>query len=533
MDTDVTGRDDSAPVEMRRADVRVAGAAATAVALGFLFAVSGFVELVSFPPTALAGTIIRETPGDVATFLIEALQMWARRLLVVGAIATSLALGAEALVRTSRPGRIRPFLAGAILGVVGWVAVLPGPQDSDPILTGAALAAVVVIYAVVARSVTAGRAEREEQALAGNRPTDDIEGVDWGRRRTLTLGAGTALGIAAGGGVVGYFARRMGGPDTKVTLVEPAVHAALPDRAAWPSIPGLTPEITTPSKHYVVDINLVQPTIEADTWQLRVHGQVNDPLTLDFEKLQRDFEVVEEYSVLTCISNEVGGDLVGHSRWGGVRLADVLESAGVRSGSVHTDVLFQAADGYTDSITLDTAMDRSVLLAVAQNGRPLTQEHGFPCRVRVPSTYGMKNVKWVQEIEIVHEDYKGYWMQRGWSDVALVKTSSRIDVAGTDGAASTGEPTWIAGVAWAGERGVSGVEVSTDDGETWETAMVKEPISSLSWRQWAYRWTPDGSGTVTVMCRAIDGSGDVQTAAPADPHPDGSSGYHRSVVVVS
>jgi DMSO/TMAO reductase YedYZ molybdopterin-dependent catalytic subunit len=513
-------------------DVRVAGAAATAVALAALWVASGFVGPVAFPPTALAGTIIRETPGDIATFFIEVLQMWARRLLVVGALGTSLLLGAEALVRTASAGKIRPLFAGGILAVVGWLAALPGPRTYDPALTGIALVVAAVIYVAVARAVMGERREAPG-GVAEDARGEDVRDVDWGRRRALKLGAGTALGIAAGGGVVGHLARRLSGPDTDVSLVRPALQAAIPERPPWPEIPGLTSEITTTSQHYVVDINLVRPAIEADAWQLRVHGQVDNPLELDFPGLQKDFEVVEEFSVLTCISNEVGGGLVGHSRWGGVRLGDVLEAAGVRSGRSHTDVLFRAADGYSDSITLETALDRSVLLAVAQNGRPLTQEHGFPCRVRVPSTYGMKNVKWIEEIEVVHDDYKGYWMQRGWSDVALVKTSSRIDVAGVDGGASAGEATWIAGVAWAGDRGVSSVEVSTDDGETWEDAMLKEPVDELSWRQWALRWTPERSGTVSVLCRAVDGRGRRQTAATADPHPDGSSGYHRRTVVVS
>ncbi|HEX2235189.1 MAG TPA: molybdopterin-dependent oxidoreductase, partial [Actinomycetota bacterium] len=340
-----------------------------------------------------------------------------------------------------------------------------------------------------------------------------------------------AVALAAGGGVLGWLLRRLGGPDTDVALAEPSRRAARPRRGPWPDIPGLPPEVTSSSAHYVVDINLVRPVVEAEGWTLRVHGDVAEPLELGFEGLQREFEVVEEYAVLACVSNEVGGHLVGHSLWGGVRLADVLARAGPRPGAV--DVVFRAADGYSDSIPLAIARDRSVLLATAQNRRPLTQDHGFPCRVRVPPIYGMKNVKWVQSIEVVGSDYEGYWQRRGWSDTATVRTQSRIDVAGDDGTARVGVPTWVAGIAWAGDRGVAAVEVSTDGGASWREAELRAPIGPLSWRQWALRWIPERAGDVEVVCRATDGDGVLQTAARATPHPAGATGRHSVTVSVS
>jgi DMSO/TMAO reductase YedYZ molybdopterin-dependent catalytic subunit len=179
------------------------------------------------------------------------------------------------------------------------------------------------------------------------------------------------------------------------------------------------------------------------------------------------------------------------------------------------------------------AMDPSVLLAVSQNGRPLAREHGFPCRVRIPRLYGMENVKWLESIEVVRSDYAGYWQERGWNDTAEVRTQSRIDVAGEDGEARVGTDTWIAGVAWAGARGISKVEVSTDNGDSWSEARLKEPLADNAWRLWAYRWTPQGRGEATVMCRATDGQGDVQPAELAPPHPAGATGWHTRGVEVS
>jgi DMSO/TMAO reductase YedYZ molybdopterin-dependent catalytic subunit len=338
------------------------------------------------------------------------------------------------------------------------------------------------------------------------------------------------VGIAFAGAGLGWLARRLGGPDTNVTLVAPVDPAAIPTRASFPEISGLSPEVTRAEDHYVVDINLVQPSVEADGWSLGVGGLVDKPLTLTFPELQQSFPVVEEYAVLTCISNEIGGDLIGNSRWGGVRLRDVLEEAGVGSGAV--DVVFYAADHYSDSIPLDVAMDPSVLLAVSQNGKPLLQQHGFPCRVRVPMIYGMKNVKWLERIEVVNKDYRGYWMQRGWSDVATVRTESRIDVPGGNDAVRSGEEAWVAGVAWSGGRGISKVEVSTDGGDTWSDAMLKDPISRYAWTQWAMKWVPTKPGSYTLACRATDGTGQVQTAETAPPHPSGATGYHFKDVSV-
>ncbi|MDQ3751733.1 MAG: molybdopterin-dependent oxidoreductase [Actinomycetota bacterium] len=500
---------------------RVAGALATAVVLATLWGVSGWVTAVGFLPTEVATKVIRSVPGDLATFFIETLGHLARPLLVAGVLAGAILLGAETLARTTRNGRLRPFLAGAVVALIGWLALLPtssgGFATREGLLATLALVVAVPLYARVAETVAAGPKATHT--------------FDPGRRRTLGLGAGSALALALAGGVAGYFGRKLGGPNRTIALVEPLVPAPLPERPGFPKIPGLTPEITTTGKHYVVDINLVQPSVEAAGWNLELTGEVESPLNLSFSQLGEGFEVVEEYSVLTCISNEVGGDLIGSSLWGGVRLRDLLDAAGPHPGAL--DVVFRAADGYSDSITLETARSPSVLLAFAQNRRPLTQEHGFPCRVRVPSTYGMKNVKWIEAIEVVARDYKGYWMERGWSDLALVRTQSRIDVAGDSGSAVVGEATWVAGVAWAGDRGVKGVEVSTDGGSSWQDALVKEPIGPLTWRQWAYRWTPEEAGTTSVVCRATDGLGDVQTKETAAPHPAGATGYPTLEVTVA
>jgi len=226
----------------------------------------------------------------------------------------------------------------------------------------------------------------------------------------------------------------------------------------------------------VVDIDINDPVLDGPGWRLRIDGLVQEPLDLAFLDLQRDFALVDEISVLTCISNRVGGPLVGCSRWEGPRLADVLRRARPRANA--NGLVVRCADGYTAGVPLSEAMHPSALLAIAQNGESLTREHGFPCRLRLPALYGMLNPKWVQSIELVEHPYRGYWAQQRWSRTAVVRTESRID---TPRHARTGEPTWIAGAAWAGTRGITRVEVSTDGEATWEPARLHEPLSTWAW----------------------------------------------------
>ena len=491
-------------------DLRLTGLLATGAALTGLWVASRVYPGISFPPTALADALIRATPGDVVTFFIDLLHHWAMRLLILAAAVATLAVGAEALRATAAGARPRPWLAGALLGALGAVAALlqPAPEP-DALATGVALLLAAVAYGAVASVV--------HLALT-TAPTPDA-----GRRRALRLGLGSAGALAVSGLAGGWFLSRLAGPRTNVHLASAAEPVALVPDDSWPDIPGMVPEVTSAADHYVVDINFLPPAVSADGWKLDVKGEVATPRSYSFTELQRAFEVVEEHSVLTCVSNEVGGDLVGSSLWGGVRLADVLAAARVGDGAV--DVVFSAADGYSDSIPIELARDPSVLLAVAQNRSPLTQEHGFPCRLRVPAIYGMKNVKWLSSIEVVGSDYLGYWQERGWSDDAVVHTESRIVVAGEDGSATRGEPTWVAGVAWAGARGISKVEVSVDGGGSWSEARLKKPIAPYAWRLWAFRWRPKDGGTALVVARATDGAGRVQIARRAPPHPAGATGY--------
>lgn len=480
------------------------------VVLAFAWSVSRLRPDVAFAPVAVAERLVRLAPGDAATLAIESLGKLAAQFLEVGVIAAFIALAAGLPLATTIHGRHHPYAAGAVFAVLVVLGSLSAPVPPSAVPTLAVGAATGVLYAVVLDWLAV--------ALSGRQ--------DEGRRRVLTLAGTAALGLLASGWALGSLLGPARGPNTAVRLRRPS-RPFRPRAGSLPAVPGLSPDITSVEDHYVVDIDLRDPVVEADGWRLTVGGLVDRPLELDFAGIQSRFAVVEEVSALTCISNEVGGDLVGSSAWSGVRLADVLRSAGPRPGA--KEVVFGCADGYDVSIALARALEPSTLLALGHNGLPLTQAHGFPCRVRVPSLYGMMNPKWITSIEVVGDDRRGYWAKRGWSDTGEVRTQSRID---TRGPARAGVPTWIGGVAWAGTRQISGVEVSFDGGRSWREAMRGLPAGPAAWTRWAISWTPDRAGVVRVRCRAVDGTGRRQDARRRRPHPDGATGFHAVDVEV-
>ena len=237
----------------------------------------------------------------------------------------------------------------------------------------------------------------------------------------------------------------------------------------------------------------------------------------------------EQYVTLQCISNLVGGDLVGTAKWTGVPLAEVLERAG-GTGPGAVRVVFHAVGGYSDSLPVAKALDRATVVAYGMNDRSLPRAHGFPARIIAPGIYGMKNVKWLERIEVVDYDYQGYWQRSdGWDNVAEIKTASRIDVPRE--LTSLRDAGVVAGLAWAGDRGIRRVEVSLDGGTSWAPATLRRQLARAAWRQWRLPLPAGVSGRRTVKVRATDGRGELQTPREAPPHPSGASGYHHVDVV--
>jgi len=357
--------------------------------------------------------------------------------------------------------------------------------------------------------------------------------TDEGRRQVLwSIGLGTAgavLGVSSLGDLL--FSRPdPGSKRLHLASVQPArTPAPAPGDAAFAHIPGLTSEVTPNGSFYVVDESLVDPVIDATAWRLQVNGLVRRPLQLSYDALKR-LPAVERYQTLECISNRVGGNLMSNATWIGVPLNEILDRAGVDTSRA-AEVVFRAAGGYSDSLPIAHAMDDSTLIAIGMNGHVLPRAHGFPARLLSVGTYGMRNPKWLESIEAVDRPYQGYWEQRGWIKRAVVETESRIDV--PTNAAVVGRAVTIAGVAFAADRGISEVEVSTDGGRSWNRADLKTPLGKYTWRLWRYRWTPDRPGRSQVVVRARDGRGRLQTSVHHEPFPRGSSGYDEIVVTRS
>lgn len=482
-----------------------AGAALVAIALARL-ASPGLAS----PPLALAERLVRVAPGDVATFFIERLGDDALPLLSLGSAAALVSMGGlvAGIAARLRPGW--PVVAAA----VSFTAVLAAAGLASPVGPG--------MGETLAPALAGGAAYAA--ALAGLRLRGRGPGEvrsDPSRRAFLVRAATAAGGLVVAGGLLAAVGRLLERAAGEVRLAAPARPAARPARAPFPDVDGLGPEVTPVSEHYVVDINTVEPVVDAASWRLVVDGLVARPLSLGTGELQAGFEVIEEVSVLTCVSNKVGGPLVDSSAWTGVRLDDVLRAAGPRRRA--RSAVFSCADGYTVTVPVAALRGPHALLALGQNGRPLTRAHGSPCRVRLPALYGMMNAKWVERVTLVSGAPRGYWARRGWSRRGIVRTQSRIDT--SPGSARVGEPVWIAGVAWAGERGVGRVEVTVDGGRTWQEARLRRPLSAVAWSQWALRWTPERPGPHEIACRATDGTGRAQPARRSRPHPDGATGY--------
>jgi DMSO/TMAO reductase YedYZ molybdopterin-dependent catalytic subunit len=289
-------------------------------------------------------------------------------------------------------------------------------------------------------------------------------------------------------------------------------------------ISDLTPIVVPNNQFYRIDTALVVPRPDPESWSLKITGMVDNPIELSLQDIM-NMELYEDYVTISCVSNEVGGDLIGNAKWTGVRLVDLLDQAGVQDGA--QQVFSRSVDGWTSGFPIEIVYDgREPLLAIGMNGEPLPPNHGFPARLIVPGLYGyVSATKWIEEIQLTTWDgVDGYWVPRGWSKEGPIKTESRIDHP-RNGAKVTEDPLVLAGVAWAPTRGIERVEVQVDDGE-WVDAELTTPLSSKAWVQWKVEMA-SSSGDHTARVRATDGTGETQTAEKARPAPNGATGYHE------
>ncbi|MGE5830936.1 MAG: molybdopterin-dependent oxidoreductase [Micromonosporaceae bacterium] len=528
-------------------------AAATALGVAELVAVTTSPR--STPLVAVSGVVIDNVPEGTKSLAIRLFGVHDKQALLIGTtlllalfaagigvlaisrprwgtagIGAFAAIGmAAALTRSgATAGWAVPSLVGGTAGA--WVLwylgrFLPGepaePASAEPASTEPTPAQATLTDATPADAPPA-------QATPSVQPVE--AGPD--RRRFLKVVAATVAGAA----IVGTFGRSLAqrrnvsGARQSVVLPTPSGPPATAPAGAELSVPGLATYTTSNERFYRIDTAVVVPQIDPETWALRIRGRVRNPIMLTFEDLLRR-PMIERYVTLACVSNEVGGDLIGNARWLGVPVKDLLDEADPELGA--DQVVSRSVDGFTAGTPTAVLRDgRDAMIAIGMNGAPLPVEHGFPARMVVPGLYGyVSATKWLAELELTSfADFDAYWVPRGWAPRAPIKTQSRIDVPRRRATIPAG-PVTVAGVAWAQHRGISAVEVRADDGP-WLPATLAETASVDTWRQWLWRWdaTP---GQHRLQVRATDRDGQVQTEQDAPPAPNGATGYHTIQVTAA
>ncbi|MHB8566913.1 MAG: molybdopterin-dependent oxidoreductase [Nitrososphaerales archaeon] len=298
--------------------------------------------------------------------------------------------------------------------------------------------------------------------------------------------------------------------------------------------PLVDSEVTANDGFYRVAIDLFDPSIDVSSWSLQLTGLVNNPKSYTMSDLVL-LPVSEQYNTFECVSNFVNGNLIGNAKWAGFKISDLLNNAG-GTGSSSQYVVFYSVDGYSVGIPISKTLMPDSMLAYMMNDAPLPQRHGYPLRAVIPGLYGMMSAKWVTKIEIVDAPYGGYWQTRGWSPSGVVETLAFNMIPQDGGIVSLKQyngSVILGGVAYAGDRGISKVEVSTDQGKTWQEAQLKPAISNLTWRLWAFDWHPASTGTYFIYSRATDGTGSLQTSNDTGTFPNGATGYAITSVYVN
>jgi DMSO/TMAO reductase YedYZ molybdopterin-dependent catalytic subunit len=495
------------------------GLVSAAVALGVGEIVAAFVRPQASPVIVVGDRVIALTPEAVKRWAIRTFGTGDKTALLTGIYVVIAVLAMLVGVLALR--RLAYGLAGiALFGALGLYAALSTPAhrgaDAVPTILGALAAAGVLVG--LTRSA-GGAAPRSGPGF----------GPD---RRRFLQGSAAAAGLATVAGFGGRAAQH-----ARYDVAAARAGVALPAAAdAAPALPAATdlgksgqPWVTPNGDFYRIDTALSVPQVDPGSWSLRIHGMVDREVTVTYQQLLAR-PLIERWITLCCVSNDIGGDLIGNARFLGARLADLLREAGVHDGA--DQLLMTSADQMTIGAPTAVVMDgRDAMVAVGMNGSPLPITHGFPARIVVPGLYGYVSAcKWVVDIEATtFAARQAYWVQGGWTAQTDIKLESRIDTPRNGGRVGVGAPVAIAGVAWDQHVGVSRVEVQIDDGP-WTAARLAEVPSTDTWRQWVLPWTPPRAGSYRVRVRATDASGRMQPTAVRGVFPDGATGLHTITV---
>jgi len=507
----------------------LAGVVAAAVVLAVAELVGAFFTARATPVLALGSTFIDFTPSWLKDFAIATFGTNDKAALFVGMGLTiavlACVLGVVAYRRWAL-GVLGVLFMGAV--IVASVVTRAGvnPVDAIPSVLGT-LAGLVALRVLIALLWKAKAGPEAPADVAGDMPRRGAS-----RRRFFAVAGITAAaaGIAATGGrLLGAARSNIAKAREALQLPAPAKAAAAVPAGVQSPVPGVAPWVTPNGEFYRIDTALSVPEINADEWELRVHGLVEEEFRLTFQDLL-DADLIESHVTLTCVSNPVGGNLAGNAKWLGLPIREVLKRAKPKDGA--DMVLSTSIDGFSASTPLEVLQDgRDAILAIGMNDEPLPLEHGYPVRMVVPGLYGFVSAtKWVVDLEVTRfADSKAYWTDRGWSERGPIKTMARVDVPKSFAKVAAGKVA-VGGTAWAQTRGITKVEIQIDNAG-WVEADLSTEASLVTWRQWSYEWdaTP---GPHYIKVRATDGSGEVQTDQRADPVPDGASGWQSVMVTV-
>lgn len=462
--------------------------------------------------------------------------------IVVGVIAIFLiARGRDDFNAGTSTGVIVGLVLGILFALMYFsLPVVQFERSSYMVLDGAFIVGIFVAAGFAAGRIFDRLSAMSEAAPAGS----DVSAQELNRRQFLVRVGGATATLTVAGAVVSLLTNNTNssteealqsgssGPattrdnqtaSTNPTPTGPIETVGLVSDLA--PAPGTRPEITPLEEHYRIDIVARPPEIDASTWTLPLVGLVNKPQYFTLDEL-RAMPSMSRIVTMSCISNTVGGDLISTTKWTGVKMKDLVRLAQPMNEA--TQLKITCADGFDEYVSLSLInSDERIMLAYEWDDRPLLQKHGFPVRIHIPNHYGMKQPKWITNIEFVSEWQEGYWVRRGWSEAALVQHTSVIDtIASLDAFESQGA-TYIpiGGIAYSGDRGISTVEISVDGGE-WMPAAIKKPLDDNTWYLWRYDWLFT-AGAHVFEVRCVDGKGTPQRTEFTPQRPDGATGIHR------
>ena len=511
----------------------------------------------SFAPFDVFDWVARALPGPVVTFGIDLMidglglmgasvantaktaeQAMAILLFLIAGMVSTAIVFAYVAWRDSGRGPELGLIVGAIFGIP--IAIIAANIAQSSVAVPFIFLWVMLLFFIWGvTAVATGRRLVSRYSPAGAAPDAlpeqrSVEVV--GRRQFLIrMGVATATVTVAGAGL-----GRVLAVDERSRLEAEleAVKSRMPDSPAMIELPnaddpvkpalGTRPEYTAVRDHYKVFIRSEPTMIEEATWTLPITGLVDNPMVMTLGEIRNNYESRNEFVTLTCISNRVGGDLISTTYWTGISVQDILRDVQPQADAQY--LFITCGDGFYETVDLDLiASDDRIMLAYAWDGRPIPFDHGFPLRIWLPDRYGMKQPKWITGIEVIDQYRHGYWVERNWSKTALVKATSVIDTVAVDSVVEVGDQKLvpIGGIAFAGARGISKVEVrSADRDAPWHEAQLRTPLSDTTWVIWRYDWPfEEGRHTFQVRCVEADGTPQIEEDTP--PRPSGATGIHE------